>query len=283
MGAVQIAGAAEGLVTAERAGLDLHQVARALTSGQAASPQVVRNAWPAAAEALSTASAVGVRVSQQGDLREMASRWRCSTSATSGSSANGAEHTDDQVGEPPGDRFGSIRRSCCHRCRTARLDRRTGPACGARLGGWRDGIDTGEDAMTTTPPWGTPPDPEREGLPVPGFGSPVPGLGSSVPGLGGSRPAVEEASFFLLVEQLVSSRDASSWRGDPAPLPAGPNRHTARQAALHCARTFRPHHPFSPQRRDVYRVDKDTYLVIVTGRKRSFHFRVSVAERIAPS
>jgi hypothetical protein len=144
--------------------------------------------------------------------------------------------------------------------------------------------------MTTTPPWGTPTEPEREGLPVPGFGSPVPGLGSSVPGLGssvpgleGSGPAVEEASFFLLVEQLASSRDASSWRVDPAPLPAGPTRHVARQAALHCARTLRPHYPFSPQHRDVYRVDKDTYLVIVTGRKRSFHFRVSVAERIAAS
>jgi len=43
MGAVQIAGAAEGMALAERAGLDLDQVARALASGQAASPQVVRN------------------------------------------------------------------------------------------------------------------------------------------------------------------------------------------------------------------------------------------------
>lgn len=44
MGAVQIAGAAEGLALAERAGLDLDQVARAIATGQAASPQVVRNA-----------------------------------------------------------------------------------------------------------------------------------------------------------------------------------------------------------------------------------------------
>jgi 3-hydroxyisobutyrate dehydrogenase len=43
MGAVQIAGAAEGMALAERAGLDLDQVARALATGQAASPQVVRN------------------------------------------------------------------------------------------------------------------------------------------------------------------------------------------------------------------------------------------------
>ena len=45
MGAVQIAGVAEGMAMAERAGLDLDLVARAIESGQAASPQVVRNAW----------------------------------------------------------------------------------------------------------------------------------------------------------------------------------------------------------------------------------------------
>lgn len=44
IGAVQIAGIAEGLALAERAGLDLRQVEAALATGQAASPQVVRNA-----------------------------------------------------------------------------------------------------------------------------------------------------------------------------------------------------------------------------------------------
>jgi 3-hydroxyisobutyrate dehydrogenase len=44
MGAVQIAATAEGMALAERAGLDLDQVARAVAAGQAASPQVVRNA-----------------------------------------------------------------------------------------------------------------------------------------------------------------------------------------------------------------------------------------------
>jgi 3-hydroxyisobutyrate dehydrogenase len=43
MGAVQIAATAEGLAFAERAGLDLRTVCRALATGQAASPQVVRN------------------------------------------------------------------------------------------------------------------------------------------------------------------------------------------------------------------------------------------------
>ena len=44
MGAVQIAAAAEGLAIAERAGLELETVAETLAIGQAASPQVVRNA-----------------------------------------------------------------------------------------------------------------------------------------------------------------------------------------------------------------------------------------------
>ena len=43
IGAVQIASAAEGLALAERAGLDLRLVADAIATGQAASPQVVRN------------------------------------------------------------------------------------------------------------------------------------------------------------------------------------------------------------------------------------------------
>jgi 3-hydroxyisobutyrate dehydrogenase len=43
MGAVQIASAAEGVAMANRAGLDLKLVADAIASGQAASPQVVRN------------------------------------------------------------------------------------------------------------------------------------------------------------------------------------------------------------------------------------------------
>jgi len=43
VGAVQIASAAEGVALAERAGLDLRFVADGIASGQAASPQVVRN------------------------------------------------------------------------------------------------------------------------------------------------------------------------------------------------------------------------------------------------
>ena len=44
LGAIQIASVAEGMAMAERAGLDLHTVAEAIATGQAASPQVVRTA-----------------------------------------------------------------------------------------------------------------------------------------------------------------------------------------------------------------------------------------------
>lgn len=44
LGAIQIASLAEGMAIAERAGLNLSTVAEAIATGQAASPQVVRNA-----------------------------------------------------------------------------------------------------------------------------------------------------------------------------------------------------------------------------------------------
>jgi 3-hydroxyisobutyrate dehydrogenase len=43
-GAIQLASIAEGMALAERAGLNLHTVAEAVATGQAASPQVVRTA-----------------------------------------------------------------------------------------------------------------------------------------------------------------------------------------------------------------------------------------------
>ena len=46
------------------------------------------------------------------------------------------------------------------------------------------------------------------------------------------------------------------------------------------AHSFRPHHPFSPQGRAVYRISADSLLVVVTGMTKAFHFRVNVAERI---
>ena len=56
MGAVQIAGLAEGLAIAEQAGLDMKLVAEALASGVAASPQVIRHSKRMAARNFSGAT-----------------------------------------------------------------------------------------------------------------------------------------------------------------------------------------------------------------------------------
>ena len=136
--------------------------------------------------------------------------------------------------------------------------------------------------MTTapTPPWGTPTAPSSGGRP-----GGRPGGRSTQPLPTGARPGGPQAEglgFFLIVEQLTGSGEGMVWRVDPAPQPAGPTRQAAREQAFFLAQTFRSAHPFSPQDRTVYRIDDDTYLVIVTGMTKSFHFRVSVGERMRP-
>jgi hypothetical protein len=112
--------------------------------------------------------------------------------------------------------------------------------------------------MTATPPWGTPTSGAAEPAPEPHEGR----------------------GFVLIVEQLTGSGESAVWRVDPAPVPAGPTRQAAREAALVLAHTFRPHHPFSPKDRAVYRITADNLLVVVTGMTKTFHFRINVAERI---
>jgi hypothetical protein len=110
--------------------------------------------------------------------------------------------------------------------------------------------------MTTTPPWGTP-------------------TAAAEP-----QPIVPGRGFVTIVEQLVGSGDNATWRVDPEPIPAGRSREEARAAALQLARSFQPRHPFSPKGRTIYRVDEDGYVVVVQGMTRTFHFRVTVAERL---
>ncbi|MFZ0160741.1 MAG: hypothetical protein WAL50_17060 [Kineosporiaceae bacterium] len=116
--------------------------------------------------------------------------------------------------------------------------------------------------MSTMPPWGTPPSPD-----------PVP---SSSPG----RPGPPTSVYLLVVEQQTGSGESMVWRVDPDPLPVQPgsSRQQAQDAALHLARTFRPHHPWNQGERVVLRLTPDSYLVIVPGATKTFHFRVSVAE-----
>ncbi|HEX2806547.1 MAG TPA: hypothetical protein VHN80_10305 [Kineosporiaceae bacterium] len=114
--------------------------------------------------------------------------------------------------------------------------------------------------MTSTPAWGTPQQP---------FESTAPG--PDEPGAGG---------YFLVVEQLTGSGESAIWRPDPSPIPAGPTREHARAGAVQFARTFKPKHPFSQQSRTMYRVSEDSLIVVVEGATKTFHFRVSVAERL---
>lgn len=69
MGSIQIAAVAEGLLLAEKAGLDLDTVVRALASGAAASPQVVRNSR------LMVAGEFDKNISFNGDLRLKDTRY----------------------------------------------------------------------------------------------------------------------------------------------------------------------------------------------------------------
>jgi hypothetical protein len=114
--------------------------------------------------------------------------------------------------------------------------------------------------MTETPTWGTPQQP---------FASPAPT--PAEPGAGG---------YFLVVEQLTGSGESAVWRVDPSPIPVGPTREQARAGVVQLARTFRPKHPFSEQSRAVYRVNDDSLIVVVQGATKTFHFRVSVAEKL---
>jgi len=127
-------------------------------------------------------------------------------------------------------------------------------------------------AVAPTPPWGTPV--------VGGARSGATAGLATDPAATSPAVAREGLGFVLIVEQLTGSGESSTWRVSPAPIPAGPTRQQAREQAFYLAQTFRPDHPFSPQDRAVHRIDEDNYLTIVTGRTKSFHFRVSVAERL---
>jgi hypothetical protein len=130
--------------------------------------------------------------------------------------------------------------------------------------------------MTETPPWGTPSrtpaEPHRYEPPRPqptGWTAPH------------GSPETVAAGYFLLVEQLTGSGESAIWRVEPMPIFAGTDREQARAAAYDLALSFRPKHPFSPSGRTVWRKDPDSLLVIVQGATKSFHFRVTVVERLA--
>ncbi|MFN0282831.1 MAG: hypothetical protein ACKVZ6_12785 [Kineosporiaceae bacterium] len=118
----------------------------------------------------------------------------------------------------------------------------------------------GAEPAVGPPAWGTPdPLPARRRAPA---------------------PVASGEGFVLLVEQTIGSTGDLRW-ATYEPSVVQPTRDAARRAALDLCRRLDPSHPFSEQRRSVYRISDDEYLVVVVGRTKTFHFRVSVAERLA--
>ena len=87
--------------------------------------------------------------------------------------------------------------------------------------------------------------------------------------------------YLVLVEQTTGSGENLRWSLMTLGVTAQPTRARAQQAAFDVCRQFAPKHPFREQSRSVYRVSPDEYLVVVTGITKTFHFRVTVAERLS--
>lgn len=90
----------------------------------------------------------------------------------------------------------------------------------------------------------------------------------------------ERRGYVVIIEQLRGSGNTREWSAQVS-TPSD-TREDARRRANSAARTFNPNHPIHPQGRDILRISPDEYLVIVDGMTSSFHFRVSVAERLRP-
>lgn len=88
--------------------------------------------------------------------------------------------------------------------------------------------------------------------------------------------ADDETGWAVVVEETEGGyfgRMISRWS-------AHGDRDEARATALELARTFEPQHPWTPQRRRIFRRDTDSYTVLVEGRTRNYYFTVSVAELV---
>ncbi len=84
--------------------------------------------------------------------------------------------------------------------------------------------------------------------------------------------------FTVIVEQTEGSGNSMRWLAVPVTPSTWGDRDTARAEAQRYAWTFQPRHPMSEQRRSVYRVSPDEYLVIIEGATMTFSLRVTVAE-----
>lgn len=90
----------------------------------------------------------------------------------------------------------------------------------------------------------------------------------------------DDLVWFVLVEETVGfGRDAYRWRLTKKSQRA--DRDEARTYAYSLAKEYQPEHPMSPRGREIYQIGNDTWVVEVAGATTDFHFRVSVAARLA--
>jgi sarcosine oxidase gamma subunit len=81
--------------------------------------------------------------------------------------------------------------------------------------------------------------------------------------------------WYVLIEEKVTKGQSVQW-SLTATHPAGPDVEQARRLAAEAALTYRPQHPKRVKDRQVFQTGPDNWLVVVTGAKEGFHFRVSV-------
>lgn len=97
------------------------------------------------------------------------------------------------------------------------------------------------------------------------------------------RPTPSDAptQYVLVVEQTVGNSDRFWWTVRPEPVAlTATTRAQAREAALDLARRFEPENPWRKLDRTILRQSEDSFIVVIHGATKAFHFRVSVAEQV---
>lgn len=88
------------------------------------------------------------------------------------------------------------------------------------------------------------------------------------------------SGWFVIVEEQSGNGEGRQWRVTHV-APAADTEEKAQELALRTAREYQPEHPWSPRRRQIYRLaTPGSFLVAVEGRTATFHFRVSLGEQI---
>jgi hypothetical protein len=85
----------------------------------------------------------------------------------------------------------------------------------------------------------------------------------------------DDSPWFVLIEETTGSGDSRMW--SLTEVQPATSYDDAQRMAHELATTYRPRHPMSPRQRSVFQVGDDTWIALVEGATKSFHFRVSVS------